>query len=336
VNPARRWVEIHLPAALDRDPEPEELDWVGISLAAPTILEWGTDEQKARFLPGIVTGRTGWCQLFSEPGAGSDLAGLATRALRDGDGWIVNGQKVWTSLADTSDYGLLLARTDPEQPKHRGISYFIVDLHSPGVEVRPLRQMTGEVRFNEVFLSDAVIPDDMRLGPVNDGWRVSISTLASERAHLSARRRGDDTGQTAPLIAAARITGAWNDPHWRNRLMDLYARERALEMTNLRADAGRAAGQSTGAEGSVGKLLRSTLSQRIALAGIDLLGPAGTAWIDGDKNVALAVREFLYSPAHTIAGGTSQIQRNIIGERVLGLPREPGSDKDLPWKDIPR
>jgi len=314
---------------------PVEVDWVGVSLAAPTIKEWGTEEQQARFLPGINEGRSRWCQLFSEPGAGSDLAGLATRAIRDGDTWVVNGQKVWTSLADRSDYGLLLARTDPDAPKHRGITYFIVDLRSDGVDVRPLRQMTGEVRFNEVFLSDVVVPDDMRLGPVNDGWSVSLSTLASERDKLSSRRR-DDSGQTLALIATARANGAWADPVWRDRLMDVYARERALEMTNQRAAARRDAGEPAGPEGSVGKLLRSELSQRIARLAVDLRGAAGIAAPDGNATTAAVEREFLYSPAHTIAGGTSQIQRNIIGERVLGLPREPGTDKDLPWKDIRR
>jgi alkylation response protein AidB-like acyl-CoA dehydrogenase len=312
-----------------------DVDWVAVKLAAPTIEQWGTDDQKARFLPGIRDGRTHWCQLFSEPGAGSDLAGLATRAVRDGESWVVSGQKVWTSLADTSDYGLLLARTDPDQPKHRGITYFIVDLRSDGVDVRPLRQMTGEVRFSEVFLSDVLIPDDMRLGPVNDGWRVSLSTLASERAELSSRRR-DDTGRTLPLITQAKASGTWADPVVRNRLMGLYSRERALELTNMRAQARLAAGAPPGPEGSVGKLLRSELSQSIARVAVDLRGAAGIAWAEGDEATAAVVREFLYSPAHTIAGGTSQVQRNIIGERVLGLPREPGSDKDMAWKDIPR
>ena len=201
--------------------------------------------------------------------------------------------------------------------------------------MRPLRQMTGEVRFNEVFLSDVVVADDMRLGPVNDGWRVSLSTLASERAQLSSRRR-DDSGQTLPLITYAKANGAWEDAVVRNRLMDLYTRERALELTNLRAQAGQRAGQPPGPEGSVGKLLRSELSQHIARLAVDLRGPAAIAPLDSDDTIAPIVHEFLYSPAHTIAGGTSQVQRNIIGERVLGLPRELGSDKDTPWKDIRR
>jgi alkylation response protein AidB-like acyl-CoA dehydrogenase len=322
-------------AVLARYQAYQSFDFVGKYLAGPTILQWGTDEQKARYLPPLARGEEHWCQLFSEPGSGSDLAGLATRAVRDGDVWIVNGQKVWTSGAHLSHFGLLMARTDPDEPKHRGITYFIADMKAPGVEVRPLRQMSGDAHFNEVFFSDVAIHDDERLGPVNDGWRVSTTTLMNERTSLS----GTPTvggGDVEKLVAHARAVGRWDDLVLRDRLLRLLTEERVLQMTNLRSAVARANGQQPGPEGSITKLYQSGLTQRISRAAVDLLGGRGQAWVDGDDLAVASVQGFLYAPAHTIAGGTSEIQRNIIGERVLGLPKEPDVDKSIPWKEIRR
>ena len=322
-------------AVLDRYQVYRSFDFVGKFLAGPTILQWGTDEQKARYLPPLARGEEHWCQLFSEPGSGSDLAGLATRAVRDGDVWIVTGQKVWTSGAHLSHFGLLMARTDPDEPKHRGITYFVADMKAPGVEVRPLRQMSGDAHFNEVFFSDVAIHDDERLGPVNEGWRVSTTTLMNERTSLS----GAPTvggGDVEKLVAQARATGRWDEAAARDCLLRLLTEERVLQMTNLRSAVKYASGQQPGPEGSITKLFQSTLAQRITRAAVDLLGAAGQAWEAGDAASTAAVQAFLYAPAHTIAGGTSEVQRNIIGERVLGLPKEPDVDRSIPWKEIRR
>jgi alkylation response protein AidB-like acyl-CoA dehydrogenase len=320
---------------LDRYGAFQPSDFVGRTLAGPTLLQWGTEEQKRRFLPPLARSEERWCQLFSEPGAGSDLAGMATRATRDGDGWLVNGQKVWTSGAADADFGLLMARTDPDVPKHRGLTYFIADMRAPGVEVRPLRDMTGRAHFNEVFLTDVVIADDRRIGPVNDGWRVSITTLTNERTALSGLAMVGK-GRVDVLIERARRSGAWEDRCVRDRLMRLYIDERALQMTNARTAAARASGRPPGSEGSVTKLFQSALIQRVARTAVELFGPGGVAWVSGDADMPVIVQTFHYSPAHTIAGGTSEVQRNIIGERVLGLPREQDVDRDIAWKDVAR
>jgi len=329
---------------------PRTFDFVGKTLGAATILQWGTEEQKQKYLYGLATGRDFWCQLFSEPGSGSDLASLATRAVRDGDVWIVNGQKVWSSGAHMADLGLLLARTDPDQPKHRGITYFILDMHAPGVEVRPLKQMTGSAEFNEVFFKDVAVPDAMRLGPLNEGWRVSTTTLMHERSGLSGARHVGP-GHVDRIIEDAKDNGKWNDATMRDRLIKLLTEERALQMTNLRGHSSREAGKPPGPEGSITKLFSSTLSQRIANAAMDVRGlnalvSAEEAIDDrgmyelmthgGRYTDLMVARSFLGSRSHTIQGGTSEIQRNIIGERVLGLPREPDPWKDRAWKDIPR
>ena len=322
-------------AVLDRYQVYRSFDFVGRMLAGPTILQWGTDAQKARYLSPLARGEEHWCQLFSEPGSGSDLAGLATRAVRDGDVWIVNGQKVWTSGAHMSHYGLLMTRTDPDETKHRGITYFIADMKAPGVEVRPLRQMSGEAHFNEVFFTDVAINDDQRLGPVGEGWRVSTTTLMNERTSLSGTPTVGD-GDVDKLVIRAKASGRWDDATVRDRLMRLLIEERVLQMTNLRSALKYANGQPPGPEGSITKLSQSTLTQRITRAAVDLLGGSGQAWEDCDAGVTQSVQAFLYAPAHTIAGGTSEIQHNIIGERVLGLPKEPDVDRSIPWKDIRR
>jgi alkylation response protein AidB-like acyl-CoA dehydrogenase len=330
---------------------PRSFDFVGKTLAGATILQWGDEEQKQKYLYGLAINRDYWCQLFSEPGSGSDLASLATRAVLDGDVWIVNGQKVWSSGAHLADYGILMARTDPDQPKHRGITYFVIDMHGPGVEVRPLKQITGGAEFNEVFFNDATVPDSERLGPVNEGWRVSTTTLMHERSGLSGAPRVG-RGQVDRVIEDAKANGKWEDASVRQRLIQLLIEERVLQMTNLRSYAAREAGKPPGAEGSITKLFSSALSQRMSNAAMDVRGmDALTAFRDtvseddfvrymgsteGDVPSWAVTHMFLWSRAQTILGGTSEIQKNIIGERVLGLPKDPDQWKDQPWKEVPR
>ena len=336
---------------------------VGTGLAGPTLLAHGSEVVKRRFLRPLLTGEHTWCQLFSEPGNGSDLAGLTTRAERDGDEWVVNGQKLWSTSAHHADYGMLLARTDWDAPKHRGITYFVLPMHQPGVLVRPLRQMNGHASFNEIFLTDARVPDVNRVGTPNEGWRVALTTLAHERQFrtVAAPRPDDRPGRTVReaqaeseeyfktyrwypqragrpdlAIDLARETGRANDPVVRQELAALVALQRAHQWTMQRAHAARAQGRPPGPEGSLGKLAASAVARaaarvhtRIAGAAALLSGPAGLR--DG------IVAEVLVSvPAQSIAGGTDEIQRNIIGERVLGLPKEPSVDRDLPFRDVPR
>ena len=316
---------------------------MGIGMCGPTIVARGTEEQMTRFLRPIFTADELWCQLFSEPGAGSDVAGLATRADRDGDEWLINGQKVWTSLAHRADWGLLLARTDPNAPKHRGLTAFIIDMHQPGVEVRPLRQMSGGAGFNEVFFSNARVPDHLRIGEPGDGWRVANATLMNERVSIG----GDVSPRGSGPIAGA--LAVWQrrtdkDPVLRDRLAKLWIETEVLRLGNIRAQALRAEGVP-GPEGSVLKLGSALLSQKIASFTVDLLGPAGMLCSgyptpqSAESGAELAddpVLAFLGAQSSTIAGGTSEVMRNILGDRVLGLPREPGIDPNTPWNQIPR
>ncbi len=319
---------------------PRSFNVIGIGMAGPTIMQWAGDELCRRYLPPMAQHREIWCQLFSEPGAGSDVASLATRAVRDGDEWVVNGQKVWTTLAHMASFGLLVARTNPDVPKHKGLSYFIVDMKAPGVEVRPLRQITGDAEFNEVFFNDVRIPDDHRLGPEGEGWAVATTTLMNERVALSgAGSVGGDAvggGPVDALIAAARERGAWADPLVRQRLMRALAESRLIKVTNFRAAAARRAGRQPGPEGSITKLFAAEHNQRVQELAVDLLGTSALAWDGADSKHAATVRGFLRSRANTIEGGTSEIMRNILGERVLGLPKEPSVDRDIPWKDVAR
>jgi 3-oxochol-4-en-24-oyl-CoA dehydrogenase len=295
---------------------------VPLALAGPTLLQWGTPEQQARFVPRIAAGDEFWCQLFSEPGAGSDLASLTTRAERQEDGsWLVNGQKVWSSLAHEADFGILLARTGGPRSGHAELTFFVLDMRTPGVDVRPLIQITGDDEFDEVFFTDVVIPDAMRVGDVGQGWQVAISTLMAERNGLSGRP-DVGSGRSDVLVQRALESGAWADARLRDDLVSLWVEERVLEMTNLRAFLRRRDG-TPGAEGSVTKLVQSEWLQRLALLGTEVDPAASVAWDASDERAAAAAHSFLYSRAYTIAGGTSEIQRNIIGERVLGLPKEP-------------
>ncbi len=318
------------------------LNPLGLNNAAAALFSHGTEEQRRRFLPPIVRNEEKWCQLFSEPGAGSDLASLATRAVRDGDDWVISGQKVWTTWAAEADFAILLARTDPEQPKHRGITYFLLDMHQAGVEVRPLRQITGEAEFNEVFLDNARVPDAHRVGDINDGWRISASTLSSERQMVSGSGSGGmgrlGGSGAERLITLARETGRWDDPVVRNKVMRLWAQEQIRGWTNTRVRAALSAGQSPGAASSIGKVHQATLNQQIQDLMVDLLGTDTIAWPAGDDPDELPrdVHGMMRSLANSTEGGTTDINKNILGERVLGLPKEPDPWKGKPWKDIPR
>jgi len=319
------------------------LNPLGLNLAAPALFAHGTEEQRLRYLPPIVRNEERWCQLFSEPGAGSDLASLATRAERDGDEWSVTGQKVWTTWAHVSDWGVCLARTDPDVPKRKGITYFLVDLRARGVEVRPLRHITGEVDFNEVFLEGVRVPDAQRVGAVGDGWKVAGATLSGERQMVSGSGSGgvDRIGGSGAgrVIRTAKDRGRWDtDPVLRQRLVAVWIEERIRDWTNQRVRAGLRAGRPPGAESSVGKVHQGELNQRIQLLATDVLGADATAWtvLDGDDDMPYEVRGMLRSRANTIEGGTTEVNKNVIGERVLGLPREPDPYMAASWREVPR
>jgi alkylation response protein AidB-like acyl-CoA dehydrogenase len=359
---------------------------LGILLAAPTIATHGTREQIDRYVRDIVTGQRGWCQLFSEPGAGSDLAGLSTRAQKDGDEWVVNGQKVWTSLGQAADLGMLLARTEPEVPKHQGISWMVLDMHQPGVEARPLREMTGNALFNEVFITDARVPVDDVIGDVNNGWAVANTTLAFERSGLGsggggaggsaampgtvvghlerragdfvnprgARRGRDSEGPilqpmgTQTLIALAREKGKDKDPVIRQGLGKMHILGELGRFNTERLRAARAAGRDIPGLPNIAKLSMSDIMRLSRDLGMAIAGPQGTlhAYRAEDRAplddlpesglVAAVTAMALYAQAPPIYGGTDQIQKNIIGERVLGLPKEPNNDRTAKYSELPK
>ncbi|MFB4277089.1 MULTISPECIES: acyl-CoA dehydrogenase family protein [unclassified Nonomuraea] len=314
---------------------------IGLGMAAPTILAFGTEEQKRRFLRPLWTGEEIWCQLFSEPGAGSDLATLATRAVRDGDEWVVDGQKVWTSGAHHSRWAILVTRTDPDVPKHRGMTYFICDMHAPGVEVRPLRQITGEAEFNEVFLTGVRLSDDLRLGEVGDGWRVAQTTLMNERVAIGGAPTRRGGGAVAAALAAWREQPELRTHDLHQRLLSLWVEAEVTRLSGARLREQLVAGQP-GPEGSGMKLSFARLNQ--ALTGFDVEFRRDLGYDDWtfrrSENVDFYGRgpgyRYLRAKGNSIEGGTSEILRNIISERVLGLPSEPRVDKDVPWKDLPR
>lgn len=316
---------------------------IGLGMAAPTILIFGTEEQKRRFLRPLWTGEEVWCQLFSEPGAGSDLATLATRAVQDGDEWVVDGQKVWTSGAHHSRWAILVARTDPDVPKHRGLTYFVCDMHAPGVEVRPLRQITGEAEFNEVFLTGVRLPDSLRLGEVGDGWRVAQTTLMNERVAIGgspARRGGGVIGLVAETWRR-RPELRTHDLH--QRLLRLWVETEVTRLAAVRLREQLAAG-APGPEGSGMKLAFARLNQALSALDVEMRREEGLAYDDWTFRRSESVDFFGRGPGYrylrakgnSIEGGTSEILRNIIAERVLGLPSEPRVDKNVPWKDLPR
>jgi len=309
---------------------------MGIGMVGPTIAAHGTPEQRRAYLRRAWTAEDIWCQLFSEPGAGSDVATLATRAVRDGDEWVVDGQKVWTSLGHKARYGLLIARTDPDVPKHRGITAFLIDMRSPGVEVRPLRQMSGNAEFCEIFFEGLRVPDSARLGEVGDGWRVAVTTLMNERVSIGGAVQPRGSGPIEGAVDAWYAYGH-GDPARRDELVRLWIEAEVLRLGNIRAQQLRERG-TPGPEGSVLKLASALLQQRIHAFTVDLLGADGLLHpgYDLPQLEQGPVGAFLSSQSSTIAGGTSEIMRNILGERVLGLPAEPRADKDLPWSQIPK
>jgi alkylation response protein AidB-like acyl-CoA dehydrogenase len=315
----------------------------GLPLAAPTIQQWASDENKRRLLPPLLTGEERWCQLFSEPGAGSDMASLATIAVRDGDEWVVNGQKVWTTFGHESERAMLIARTDPDAPKHAGITYFALDMRAPGVEVRPLVNIAGQREFNEVFLTDVRVPDIDRISPLGEGWKAAMTTLGAERHALSGVRKKRKAGDEilggkpfAEVLAMAQARGRAADPIVRCRLADAYTADRLLAWTAARSRASARAGRPVGPEGSITKIAKATANQRLQVLAVELLGADATAWLRGDVDAEDWIIQLLRTRANSIEGGTSEIQRNIVGERVLGLPREPDPYRGAAWREIPR
>ncbi|GAA2747966.1 acyl-CoA dehydrogenase family protein [Kitasatospora cinereorecta] len=335
-------VDEELAAAGAPDNDPRRIG-IGLGMAAPTVLRYGTEEQQHRFLRPLWTGEEVWCQLFSEPGAGSDLAALATRAVRDGDGWVVNGQKVWTSSAHTARWAILVARTDPDVPKHAGITYFVCDMTDPGVEVRPLRQITGEAEFNEVFLTDVRIPDTHRLGPVGDGWRVAQTTLNNERVAIGGQAMPREGGMIGVVARTWRDHPELRTPDLHQRLLGSWVDAEVARLTGERLRQQLASGQP-GPEGAAMKLSFARLAQELSGLEVELLGEDGLEYDDWtmrrpeivDFTGRDAGYRYLRAKGNSIEGGTSEILRNIIAERVLGLPAEPRGDKDLPWKELPR
>jgi alkylation response protein AidB-like acyl-CoA dehydrogenase len=319
-----------------------ERNGIGLGMAAPTVLAHGTAEQQQRWLRPLWTGEEIWCQLFSEPGAGSDLAGLATRAVRDGDVWTVNGQKVWTSSAHVARRALLVARTDPDAPKHEGLTYFCLDMNQPGVEVRPLRQITGEAEFNEVFLTDARIPDADRIGEVGQGWTVSMATLMNERVSIGGGAMPREGGMIAAAARAWREHAELRTPGLHDRLLRLWADAEVARLAGMRLRQQLAAGQP-GPEGSAAKLVFARLNQEISEFEVELAGAEGLRYDDWTMRRPQGANFFGRNPAfrflrakgNSIEGGTSEILRNVIAERVLGLPKEARVDSG-PWKDLPR
>ncbi|RRO17683.1 acyl-CoA dehydrogenase [Saccharopolyspora rhizosphaerae] len=316
---------------------------IGLGMAAPTILRFGDDEQRRRYLRPLWTGEEIWCQLFSEPGAGSDLAALSTRAVRDGDEWVVDGQKVWTSLAHKARWAILVTRSDPDQPKHKGLTYFICDMTAPGVEVRPLRQITGEAEFNEVFLSGVRIPDSQRLGEVGQGWSVALGTLMNERVAIGGRTPPRESGLIGAAAEQWREHPEKRTPGLHDRLLELWVEAEAVRLSSIRLRQQMAVGEP-GPEGSAIKSAFAELNQRITGYQLELLGEEGLEYDDWtfrqpeytDFTKRGPGFRYLRARGNTIEGGTTEVLRNVIAERVLGLPPEIRTDKDKPWKELPR
>ncbi|MEU9011808.1 acyl-CoA dehydrogenase family protein [Streptomyces sp. NPDC048479] len=335
-------VDAELTAAAAPDNDPRRIG-IGLGMAAPTILKYGSEEVKQRFLRPLWVGEEVWCQLFSEPGAGSDLAALGTRAVRDGDDWVVNGQKVWTSSAHVARWAILIARTDPDLPKHRGITYFICDMTDPGVEVRPLRQITGEAEFNEVFLTDVRIPDAHRLGEVGEGWKVAQTTLMNERVSIGGSRLPREGGMIGPIAQTWRERPELRNHDLHQRLLTLWVEAEVARLAGERLRQQLAAGQP-GPEGSGMKLAFARLNQEISGLEVELRGEEGLLYDDWTMSrpdfVDFTGRDagyrYLRSKGNSIEGGTNEVLLNIVAERVLGLPSEPRNDKDVAWKDLAR
>ncbi len=331
-----RLVAADAPNAYYRNP-------IGHGMCGPTVVAWGSEEQKRRYLRPLFTGEEIWCQLFSEPGAGSDFAGLASKGVRDGEEWTVNGQKVWTTLAHLSRFGLLVVRTDAEAVKHAGLTAFVVDMHAPGVEVLPLRQMTGEAEFNEVFFTDVRISNSEMLGSPGDGWRVSLTTLMNERVSIGGTMPPKGTGTIQALTSTwASLPEDRKDAASRDEVTKLWSRAEVLRLTNIRANQNRKMGDP-GPEGSIAKMAYADLNKDIYAKVIDLMGADGMLYGSYEMvrpETAMAFeymqKAFLRSRANSIEGGTTEVMKNILGERVLGLPGDVRVDREVPWSQVPR
>ena len=324
-------------------PNPMYRNPIGHGMCGPTVVAWGSDEQKQRYLRPLFTGEEIWCQLFSEPGSGSDFAGLSSTGVKDGDEWIVNGQKVWTTLAHLSKWGLLVVRTDPNAVKHAGLTAFVVDMQDPTVEIRPLRQMTGEAEFNEVFFSDTRIPDSEMLGGPGDGWRVSLTTLMNERVSIGGTIPAKGSGTISALVQTwQQLPESRKDPVALDAVMKLWSRAEVLRLTNIRANQMRKVGDP-GPEGSIGKMASADLNKDIYDEVMNLLGADGLLYGSYEMvrpETAMGAdtlqKAFLRSRANSIEGGTTEVMKNILGERVLGLPGDIRVDRDVPWSEVPR
>ncbi|MCU1502204.1 MAG: putative acyl-CoA dehydrogenase [Ilumatobacteraceae bacterium] len=324
------------PNAMFRNP-------IGHGMCGPTVVAWGSEEQKDRYLRPLFTGEEIWCQLFSEPGSGSDFAGLSSRGVKDGDEWICNGQKVWTTLAHLARWGLLVVRTDPEAVKHAGLTAFVVDMHAPTVEVRPLRQMTGEAEFNEVYFTDTRIPETEMLGKPGDGWRVSLTTLMNERVSIGGSIPSRGSGTIGHLVKAWQdLSADRKDPAELDEVMKLWIRAEILRLTNIRANQNRKMGDP-GPEGSIGKMASADLNKDIYAKVMDVLGAEGMLYGSYEmirpevaSGFETLQKAFLRSRANSIEGGTTEVMKNILGERILGLPGDVRVDREVPWSQVPR
>jgi alkylation response protein AidB-like acyl-CoA dehydrogenase len=324
-------------------PNPMYRNPIGHGMCGPTVVEWGSDEQKKRYLRPLFTGEEIWCQLFSEPGSGSDFAGLSAKGVKDGEEWIANGQKVWTTLAHLSRWGLLVVRTDPEAVKHAGLTAFVVDMQAPGVEIRPLRQMTGEAEFNEVYFTDVRIPEAEMLGNPGDGWRVSLTTLMNERVSIGGSIPQRGSGSIASAVKAWQdLPADQKNASTQDELMQLWIRAEVHRLTNIRANAARRMG-APGPEGSIGKMESANLNKDVYAFTIGLMGAEGMLYGSYEMvrpETAMSFdgvqKAFLRSRANSIEGGTTEVMKNILGERILGLPGDVRVDRDVSWNQVPR
>jgi len=311
---------------------------IGHGMCAPTMMAWAADEQNNRYMPKLASGEEVWCQLFSEPAGGSDLAALRTKAEKDGDEWVINGQKIWTSGAHFSDYAIIVLRTDPNVPKHQGLSYFFLDMHSPGIEVKPIKQISGAANFNEVYFTDVRVSDAQRLGAVGQGWQVALSTLMNERASIGAGGGGVAFDSVFTLAQKVNLGDkpAIEDSGVRRKLADWYIQEAGLRYTGYRSLSALSRGDIPGPENSIGKLVGGPKQQDMASFALDLMETNGAIW-DEDMSEAAGLFQSTYmdSPGLRIAGGTDEIMANIIAERVLGLPQDVRVDKGIPFSEVP-
>ena len=310
---------------------------IGQGMIAPTLMVWAQPQHKENFLPKLASGEEIWCQLFSEPAGGSDLAALRTKAEKDGDEWVINGQKIWTSQAHYADYGIIVTRTDPTVAKHKGLTMFIVDMKAPGIDIKPIKQLTGESDFNEVYFTDVRIPDHYRLGDVGQGWTAALTTLMNERLAIGGGGPGADVKLALEIATLVEIDGkpAIEDSAVRAKIADFHVLEAGLEYNGYRAITALSRGELPGPENSIGKLVGAPKLQAVASFCMDLLEESGIIWSDGDLLTSLAQRSYMGAPGLRIAGGTDEIMTNIIAERVLGLPQDPRLDKGIPFNEVP-